>query len=332
MKHQPKRKQSGNARPQTPPALKQQYRVRNWSTYSAALVRRGSLTLWFDEATIRSWHNQTRSGTRGAPQIYTDVAIECMAMLQAVYALPLRATQGLLSSLIDLLHLSLPVPHYTTLSRRRRRLTVALPRHRQHEHLHLVVDATGLKVYGEGEWQVRQHGWTKHRTWRKLHLGVDETTGEVLAAITTHKDKSDKELLPQLLAQVDEPIRQVSGDRGYDYMTCYQAIARRGARATIPPRSNAVAWNNGQMNARDANVRRIQELGGGEDGRAAWKRECGYHRRSLVETAICRLKTIFGDRLSAQTLTGQAAEARVRCAALNRMTALGMPDSYRARR
>jgi hypothetical protein len=306
---------------------KRQYRIRNWPDYNKALVRRGSLTLWIDDEARRSWLNTARTGCRGAPQTYADVAIVCTLTLSAIYHLPLRATTGLVVSLFELLRVELAVPHYSTLSRRRSSLDLKLPCRAHERALHLVVDSTGLKVYGEGEWKVRQYGWGRRRTWRKLHLGVDEATGEVVAAVLTTNASKDGAVLPELLAQVAGPLRQVTGDGGYDHRSCYQAISGREARAIIPPRRGARIWQHGNSTQkrlqRDENLRRVRQV-----GRAAWKRESSYHRRSLAETAMFRLKTIFGPRLSGRDLAAQASEMMVRCAALNRMTYLGMPDSY----
>jgi len=329
-----------NRRSSKPPRSRQkkQYRISNWSQYNAALVQRGSLTVWVDEAAIAAWHNDQYSGQPGKPRLYSDLAITCMATLQVVYHLPLRATQGLLCSVLQLLGVQLEVPHYSTLCRRRQTLEVSLSIRAKQEPLHLVVDSTGLKVFGEGEWKVRQHGWSKHRTWRKVHLGVDEASGEVLAAVVSIPLLHDKDVLPDLLEQAVQSgvsLEQVSGDGGYDFMTCYRDIAQRGARATIPPRRNACPNPRGETPQRDANLRRIQELAGyskskepQELARQQWKQESGYHRRSLVETAVFRLKNIFGDKLSSRGFQAQANEVFLRCAALNRMTHLGMPESY----
>jgi hypothetical protein len=303
---------------------KQIYRPRNWSEYNAALVKRGSLTLWVDEAALNEWCHQEQTGKRGAPYTYSDIAIECMAMLKVVYRLPLRATEGLLASILELLGVELPVPNYTTLSRRQRSLEVNLPKGAKAGPLHLVVDATGVKVYGEGEWKVRQHGVSKRRTWRKLHLGVDEATGEIVAAALTSNDFGDSELLPDLLDRVDEEVDQVSGDGAYDSRRCYRAIGEHEARAAIPPRRGARIEQHGNCAApplaRDENLRAIRR-----HGRSKWKRESGYHRRSLAETAMFRIKTIFGGWVSARLFETQSAEMLIKCAALNRMTLLGMP-------
>jgi hypothetical protein len=307
---------------------KPKYRLRNWSQYNKALVRRGSLTVWVSEDVLQAWHHTARTGRRGRTPFYTDTAILCMATLAEVYRLPLRATRGLLRSVITMLGVGLSVPCYTTLCRRRRTLNVALPRWQKSEPLHVVVDSTGVKVYGEGEWKVRQHGWSRRRTWRKLHLGVDEATHEFVAAVVSTNSFKDSQLLPDLLAQVESELSQVSADGAYDSRNCYDAIRELGARAAIPPQKRARIWQHGNTRAerhiRDENLRAIRRK-----GRATWKRESGYHRRSLAETAVFRVKTIFGERVSARSFDGQAAQLLVRCATLNRMTHLGMPDSYK---
>ena len=303
------------------------YRLRNWREYNAARSQRGSLILWVSEAALCAWHDEVRTGRPGAARTYSNTAITCMALLGAVYRLTLRATQGLLNSVLRLLRVELPVAAYTPLCRRRRTLGISLPRRAQGDSLHVVVDATGIKVYGEGEWTVRFHGKSKRRTWRKLHVGIDAATDEIVAAAVTTNDLSDSQLLPDLLTQIDADIAQVSGDGAYDPHAGYTAISARQAQVAIPPRHGACIWQHGNSNdpslARDENVRCIRRI-----GRAGWKQKIGYYRRSLVETAIFRVKTIFGDRMRARSFEGQGAEMLIRCAALNRMTHLGMPVSY----
>lgn len=315
------------------------YRIRNWAQYNASLRQRGSLTVWFDPDTLARWVDGMPTGRRGVPRTYSDLAIQCLLTLQAVYHLPLRQTQGLVESLVAQLGLALPVPDYTTLARRRPTLAVELPRRVRaaDEPLHLVVDSTGLKVFGEGEWKVRQHGYTKRRTWRKLHLGVDPTTHEIVVADVTTNSVHDSQVLPSLLTAVPEPLASCGADGAYDRRACYDALLARtpppGApappRIVIPPRRDARIWQHGNCagapHPRDAALRRIRQV-----GRRAWKQESGYHRRSLAETAMYRYKTIFGATLTARGFAAQRVEGLMRCAALNRMTHLGMPDSYAA--
>jgi hypothetical protein len=307
---------------------KKGYRVRNWGDYNRALIKRGSLTVWFEEESIQNWHS-IDAGGRGRPRVYSDISILCMLALKAVFKMPLRATQGMVESLIELLKLPIKAANYTTLCRRQKDLDVPLPRQPKEngEPLHAVFDSTGLKVYGEGEWKVRQHGYSKRRTWRKLHLGIDESNGDIIAMALTSNDVHDGEVLPDLLAQIEGDIAQVSADGAYDDFKNHALLEKRGAKITIPPRENAKIKQHGNSNlpamARDENIRAIRKM-----GRKQWKKESGYHRRSLAETAMFRIKTIFGRGLNARSFDNQAIEAFIRCMALNKMTALGMPDSF----
>jgi hypothetical protein len=265
------------------------------------------LTFCVSDEVLTAWHNHAKTGKHSHPRDYTGTAIVTMATLQEVYHLPLRQTEGLMILIVELLKLDLPVPDYSTLSRRRVGLQLEPPRARRDEPLHLVVDSTGIKVFGEGEWKVRLHGYTYRRTWRKLHLGVDEAGGEVVAAVVTTSNYNESEILPDLLDQIEAEIEQVSGDGAYDKRTCYDAIGGRKARAAIPPQHNAKIWRHcntkGERLVRDQNLRRIRAI-----GRAAWKKASGYHRRSLAETAVFRVKMIFGDRVLARSFAGGAAE------------------------
>ena len=213
------------------------YRVRNWKQYNDALVRRGSLTLWVERDTLEAWRYQGPT-QQGAQFEYSDTAIECVLTLRAVYHLALRATEGFARSLLELMGLGLPVPDYSTLSRRAKALRITLPK-RAEGPLHLVLDSTGLKVYGEGEWKVRKHGYSKRRTWLKLHLAVDPQTHEIQAAVVSEPGVTDAEAAPALLEQVDNPLEAVEADGAYDQRPVYAELERRGARAVIPPRRDA---------------------------------------------------------------------------------------------
>ena len=301
---------------------KRQYRIRNWPDYNSALVRRGSLTLWVEQRAVNRWRERSRPARRGRRRLYSDLAITCALTLREVYGLPLRATQGLVASVSRLLGLDLSAPHYSTLSRRAARLEVRLKR-LSPGPLHLAVDSTGVKLYGEGEWKVRLHGADRRRTWRKLHLCLDHRTQEVLACSMTEQYVLDRGELPRLLDEVEGEVAEVLGDGAYDVQDCYRAIRGRGARSVIPPKKRARVRGGPEFRDRDAAVLRGREV-----GRDEWKKEVGYHRRSLAETAMMRLKTIFSDKLRAREWKRQETELRLRCAALNRMTSLGMPRSY----
>jgi hypothetical protein len=312
--------------PTRPATTEPVYRIRNWSQYNDALVRRGSLTLWVDEATLQAWRHQGPP-QQGAQFEYSDLAIECLLTLRVVYHLTLRATEGFARSLFELMHLDLPVPDYSTLCRRAATVRVTLPK-RSEGPLHLVLDSTGLKVYGEGEWKVRQHGYSRRRTWLKLPLAVDPQTHEIQAAMVTEPGVTDAETVPALLEQVTNPVESAAGDGMYDRQVVYDVLDRRSARAVVPPRRDAKIKRHGNTSgprlARDENLRRIRRI-----GRKAWKQESGYHQRSLAETAMFRVKTIFGDGVASRCPAQQATEAGVRCRALNLMTHQGMPQTVR---
>jgi hypothetical protein len=301
---------------------KRRYRIRNWRDYNSALVRRGSLTLWVEQGTVNKWRDTAAPARRGRRRFYSDLAITCALTLREVYHLPLRSTQGLVSSVLRLLGTDSPAPHYSTLSRRAASLDVKLPRLASGP-LHLAVDSTGLKLYGEGEWKVRLHGKEKRRTWRKLHLCIDHLTHECVALSMTDKDVLDRRELPGLLRGVEGEVAELLGDGAYDFQDCYKAIAGAGARSVIPPQVRARVRSGEEFRDRNAAALRGREV-----GREEWKREAGYHRRSLAETAMMRLKTIFSDKLKAREWRRQETELRVRCAAMNKMTSLGMPQSY----
>jgi hypothetical protein len=301
---------------------KRRYRIRNWHDYNKALVRRGSLTLWVEQGTVGRWQDTSAPARRGRRRRYSDLAITCALTLREVYRLPLRATQGLVRSVLRLLGADLPTPHYTTLSRRAAALEVRLAR-LSPGPLHLAVDSTGVKLYGEGEWQARLYGREKRRTWRKLHLLLDHRTHEAVALSMTDKDILDRGELPGLLRGVEGEVAELLGDGAYDFQGCYRAIHARGARAVIPPQVRARIRSGPEFEGRNAAVLRGREV-----GRDEWKKEAGYHRRSLAETAMMRLKTIFSDKLKAREWKRQETELRDRCAAMNKMTSLGMPQSY----
>ena len=308
---------------------KTKYRVRNWSDYSRSLTNRGSLTFWISEELIASWLTIEKTGERGRAAQYSAAAMAAMASLKFVFRQAGRQTCGLLTSIFRLLRVDLPVPDHSTLSRRMAGIEVGLPVKASAKARHLVIDSTGLKVYGEGEWKVRTHGASKRRTWRKLHLCLDAATGEVMVAAASENSVSDCEMFPEMLAAVEEEIAQVSADGSYDRKKVYAAINEREVkRAAIPPRKGAKIWQHGNSSKerliRDENLRAVRKK-----GKPKWKCEANYHRRSLAETGVFRFKTIFSDKLQSRKQENQFQEMIIKCAALNRMTHLGMPDSYK---
>ena len=278
------------------------------------------------------------SGRRGRQQTYSDAAIQACLTFKVLFGLPLRQTTGFVESLLKLVGLDWAVPDFSTLCRRQRTLTVALPYRGSAGPLHLLIpshgsqanhcraaDSTGIKAEGEGEWNARKHGGSKRRLWRKIHIGIDEKTLEIRAIEATSSSIGDAPVLPDLLNQIppDEEIGSVTADGAYDTRKCHDAIAARNAHAVIPPRKNAKLWKPDTPGARARNeaVRSSKYL-----GRALWRQLSGYHRRSRVETKMHCVK-LLGQRLSARDFDRQVAEIQIRAAILNGFTALGIPQT-----
>ena len=225
------------------------YKVRNWPEYNRALVKRGQLTLWFDTEAAAAWRHPGPFEGRGRPKVYADAAIQCALVLNSVFHLNLRTTQGFLQSIVALMALDLPVPNYSTVSRRQSAVDVRLSVGPTDRPRHVVIDSTGLKIYGAGEWHIRKHRTLRRRTWRKLHLGVDETTKEIVAMDLTASNVHDARRLSSLLSKTPGSIGQVSADRAYDTGSCYEAVlpARRyrddlaATQCTMQPRLSSAS-------------------------------------------------------------------------------------------
>jgi IS5 family transposase len=316
----PKQKQTQSRR-------KELYRVKNWSEYEKALVQRGSIIFWLSDDIEQTWLYIGKK-QRGSQFDYSDKAIEIMLTIKEVFHLTNRGVEGFVRSLFQMMNIDLPVPDHSTLSRRGKTLKVKLPK-KTSNSLNLVLDSTGLKIYGEGEWKVRKHGYSKRRTWRKLHLGADPENGEIQAVLLTENNISDDAVVKELLEQIEQTLLACAADGAYDKRKVYDALNKHSpeVKILIPPRKNARIWQHGNSKAerlkRDENLRYIRK-----HGRQQWKDDSGYHMRSLAETAMFRLKTIFGAELSARLIDTQTTQTLIRCLALNKMTHLGMPDSY----
>lgn len=296
------------------------YKTRNWAEYNHSLKQRGSLSIWFDPE--MSWEAEA-SGRRGRQKTYSDAAIQACLTLKVLFGLPLRQTTGFVESLLKRVELDWSVPDFSTLCRRQKTLSVAIPYKGSAGPLHLLVDSTGIKAEGEGEWNARKHGGSKRRLWRKIHIGIDEETLEIRAIEVTSSSIGDAPMLPDLLNQIapDQLLGSVTADGAYDTRKCHDAIAARNAHATIPPRKNAKMWKPDTPGARARNeaVRSSKYL-----GRALWRNLTGYHCRSRVETKMHYVK-LLGQRLSARDFDRQVAEIQIRAAILNGFTALGIP-------
>ena len=306
------------------------YRITNWAKYNRSLVERGSLTIWIDKDASSKWIAPREKGKSGRPKTYSDDAILIALTVRMVYRLPLRALQGFLKSMMLLLSLSLPIPCYSQICRRTSCLGKKLKKLSNRRPTDVVFDSTGLKVYGEGEWKVRTHGVSKRRTWRKLHLAIDPSTGEILIAELTDNSKGDAQVAEGMMKQVHGNVRRVYGDGAYDSHGMREKVAGKGAKPMIPPPRNAVLGDlaDEATQERNAAISAIMGLGGDDNARALWKKLEGYHKRSLVEATMFRYKTIFGANLRSRNWENQQTEAIVKCLVLNKMTRLGMPVGH----
>ena len=298
------------------------YRTTNWPEYNSALRRRGSLLIWLDRE--MEWAAPKR-GRPGRPQTFSDVAIQFCLSIKVLFGLALRQTIGMVASLLRMAGLEdWPVPDYTTLCRRQKTVAIQIPYRRSGGPLNLLVDSTGVKVRGDGEWQVRRHGASRRRQWRKVHLAMDVATGDIRAVEFTPSREGDSPVLPDLLDQIprDEQIGTVTADGAFDTRRCHTAIVDRGATAIIPIRRNGRPWKEdcAAAKARNEILRASRHF-----GRAFWKRWTGYHERSRIEAQMRRLKA-FGERTASRDPDRQVAEIHTRIALMNRFSALGRAE------
>ena len=303
------------------------YRIRNWKQYNQSLINRGNLTLWFSSDAIKGWYAPIFAKGRGRHFTYSDACIEMALTLRTLFRFPLRSTQGFLEGLVSMLGLKLRVPHYSRLSRRACALTIQLSRMKKEGKTptDLVIDSTGLNIYGEGEWKMRTHGKDKRRTWRKYHVSVDPKSHEVIVIELTLANVHDCIPFEKLL-KTPENLGKIYADGAYTHKRCFDAIAQARGDPFIPVRSGTTIVRKNPSDGqklRNQLIRDRQKIGGGK----AWKKVSGYHRRSLVETHMFRLKTILGSTLKSRKFENQKTEAKIMANILNKMTALGMPDT-----
>jgi len=294
------------------PAAK--YRVKNWPEYNEALRSRGDLTVWFSEDAVTKWLAPRRKD-RGGQAKYSDFAIEVCLTLRLVFHQPLRQVQGMVRSLMRLMEITLPVPDFSTLSRRGKGLAVARSKPKSDGPITLIVDATGLKIHRGSDWCEKKHGTGKSRkSWRKLHIGLDRDSGEIIASLLTTDQVGDESALPDLIAGVDVNVSQILADGAYDGTGVFNALTDAFGPDVEVPTSAVV----GLYDQRDAHIKAIDER-----GRIAWQVETGYNFRALVEAQIGRWKMVIGDTLKSRNIDTQTKEIQIGTKALNRMTSLG---------
>jgi hypothetical protein len=303
------------------------YQIRNWKEYNRALVNRGSLTIWFDEKSVKNWISNQYKG-RGRPKFYSDEAILCALVIKAVYRLPFRALRGFILSLVQLLGLFLPIPCYTRICRRAAELGQQIKNLGTKKPKDIVFDSSGLKVYGEGEWKIRQHGKSKRRTWRKIHIALCPNSHEIVLSHLSENSEADCEVIPKMRRHLPKSIKRSYGDGAYDKDPCYQEFHSAGIQPIIPPQRGAILHDLQKepwMESRNNAIRAIKGLGDDDEARKVWKKLMGYHQRSLGETGFYRWKTILGGELKSRKIPNQRGEVFAKSIVLNRMANLGMP-------
>ena len=289
---------------------------RDWRIYNRNLVNRGSITLWISEECLHSW--VSKSGKRGRPKFSTAV-IQAGLIMKAVYHLPLRALQGFLRSILNLLQADLKSPHYSLFCKRAKEAAELLPKLSTRKPLELAIDSSGLKISGEGEWKVKIHGKEKRRGWIKLHMGVDPKSGEIIAIDVTNEKTADNQAFPRILKDSPKSLKKVYADGAYDRRNCRKALSEAGIQECILPQKNGRIRHEPFFEARNDALRIIRGFGGGPDGADLWKKFSGYHRRSLAETLFSRFKRLLGDHLASKKFSNLQAETLFKCHVLNKM-------------
>lgn len=305
-----------------------QYKVRNWSKYNTSLQNRGNLFLWIDQNALTKWRVPKDPRFIGAPKQYSDDAIMCMLAIKIVLHQPYRQLIGLMFSLFTMMGLSLSLPHFTTVAARARQLGKRFQTLSTKRPKDLVFDSSGFKVYGEGEWKVRQHGKQKRRRWKKFHIAICPKSQEIILAEATELEETDCEVLPKLIKKAPRSVERATGDGAYDTANCYAAADEMDINLLTPPRRGAVRWpgNTRWEKQRNDAISEIAGLGGDDEAKKLWKKLKGYHRRSLVETSYSRFKGTFGDKLFSKHSDSQEVELKCKATILNRMTRMGMPN------
>lgn len=324
------RKQKNKPRP--PSSKKERYKVINWAEYNRSLIKRGRLDVWISPKILDKWYYSGPKEKGGQFQ-YSNECIEACLSIKVLYKLGYRQTQGFLESLFSLSGYDLKIPSYSDLCKRCSNVVVkekSMRRFVGGTGITVVADSTGLKVFGEGEWKVRRHGWSKHRTWQKLHLAVEPNEKIIVANELTTNSVDDAAMVVPLLNQASKNITTFTADGAYDKKKVYETLSEKKIKSIIPPRKGARIKKHGNKkglkNNRDQNIRMIRKT-----GRKRWKEKINYHKRSIAETTMFRYKTIISDKLCSRTFERQKIETKIGCKILNMMTLAGMPVSIKIR-
>ena len=291
-------------------------RKRNWRQYNKSLVQRGSLTFLIDPKIVKVSGRKGRR-KRGRPQEFSDQLIQSLLMIKIHYKMPYRMLEGFSRYCFEEIQQIAKVPTYSLACKRVKKLALRLPKLSACRPSTVIVDATGLRVQGEGEWKVKVHGKGRPRKWLKIHIAIDAKTQEIIGEISTESSVDDGKAFPLVMQQVSHRVRAVIGDGAYDDKAVRDLIKRKGGKALIPPPSNAVC--HGIDLDRDDAILAVRGLGGDKIAKSIWGKLSGYSRRALVETTFSRYKKMFGDRFFSKTPDRQVVENRLKCIIFNKM-------------
>jgi hypothetical protein len=313
---------------------KVRYQIHNWPAYNESLKKRGSITLWFSDKIIKTWYaKRSKQKNRDGQFKCSDIAIQTALTIKTIYQLPYRATEGFLKSIVEIMKIKLEIPDYSRMCRRASTLEIPELKNIDHKDpINILIDSTGLKVFGAGQWHESKHGLKKRREWRKLHLVIDRENQAIIAQELTIERESDDSQMQLLLEKLEGKIGSISADTSYDTDDVYQTILKHSdpnVQIAIPVREQAALSMNYKIipSKRDQNILFIEQ-----HGKYRWQNDSGYRYRALVETAMFRYKTIIGERLYSRSLSRQKIETKIACHILNTMSALGMPASTKIKK
>lgn len=312
--------------------VKDKYKVNNWSVYNKSLEDRYDINIWVDAELSKDWYIKKDifiQRKQGKPQEYGDAAILFCLSIKYIFKLPYRGCRGFIKGYFKKIGLDLKVPCISQLCKRSKVLGFDKIIATKKKITDISIDSTGLKVYGEGEWKVRKHGYSKHRTWMKLHIGTDIETQETVSVVLTTNAIDDADCVAALLSQTEKTgrtIKSCRGDGAYDKEKVRKLLYDKKIKQIIPPQTNAVKDKKSRehLQQRDDAIDRMKQI-----ERKEWKKEIGYHKRSLSETNMFRFKTTFGSNLSSRTTKNQQTEVTIKCYILNKHINLAKPKSYK---
>lgn len=302
-----------------------QHKKINWSKYNKSLINRGSITFWLDPALFKNLSKKKKQRKVGRPFMYSDELIKVCLIVKCIYSLTYRSLEGFLKSLLSFANFDqeMQIPSYTQIHKRGKRMKYKLEIKNVKKATDIVVDSSGVKVYGEGEWVKEKHGSTRKKQWKKFHIGIDPETQDIILAEKTDPRESDVKVAERWMKNWRGEGKKFYGDGAYDSKKLRQKIEEKQGYPLIPPRKNSRYGFEGSV--RDDQIAAMIGLGGGEAGRELWKKLTGYHQRSLVESAFSRFKRLFSDRLFSRLEGMQDLELYLKSLIINKFNKIGLP-------